>query len=148
VVSVAALLIVASLLFGTGDAGQTRLTIEIRGVPGAEPDRYTLACEPPAGTVRDPGAACRRVTALARAAAAEPMPPSSSFREPRHPSEVYCPPVYGGPEVMVVRGLFAGHPVDGRYTREDGCAMLAYDRMARILGVPASRAGDEDVATL
>jgi hypothetical protein len=97
--------------------------------------------------VRDPAAACRRIAALARAAAAEPMPPPSTVREP-WPSGSYCPSVYGGPEVMVVRGLFAGHPVDGRYTREDGCAMPAYDLMARILGVPASGAGDEDVATL
>jgi hypothetical protein len=36
---------------------------------------------------------------------------------------VFCPPVYGGPEVMRVRGSLAGRPGDGRFTREDGCTL-------------------------
>jgi hypothetical protein len=61
---------------------------------------------------------------------------------------ILCQPVYGGPEVMTVRGSFAGRPIDDRYTREDGCARSAYDTMERILGVPGTGAAGEDATSL
>jgi hypothetical protein len=122
----------------TWDPAATALTIEVRRAPGLEPDRYTLACDPPAGTVSDPAGACRRIAALVEARV-EVWLPEMNAR---------CELVYGGPEVMVVQGRLAGHSVDGRYTREDGCAMSGYDEMARVLGVPASGASPEAAAAL
>jgi hypothetical protein len=58
---------------------------------------------------------------------------------------VFCPPVYGGPEVMRVRGSLAGRPGDGRFTREDGCTLPSCDWMERLLGVPAEDDGVPDL---
>jgi hypothetical protein len=130
---------------GTWDSAATALTIEVRRAPRLEPERYTLACDPATGTVSDPAGACRRIAALV----ADVTPPSDAHLELWAPGLMrVCELVYGGPEVMVVRGWFGGYRVDDRYTREDGCAMSGYDLMARILGVPASGVGAGAAAAL
>jgi hypothetical protein len=141
------MLLAVSAFGGTSDSAATGLTVDVRRAPGLEPERYTLACDPPTGTVPDPAGACRRIAALVKDATS-PSIPRGRIEMWLPGSMVVCQSVYGGPEVMIVRGWLAGHPVYGHYTREDGCAMSGYDRMARILGVPASGAGDEAAATL
>jgi hypothetical protein len=132
------LMLAAPVFAETSTSTATRLTIEIRRAPGLPPERYTLACEPPTGTVPDPAGTCRRLT-------------TSSF-DVRvrwlYGSMEFCQPVYGGPEVMTVRGLLWGLRVDRRLTREDPCAMSAYDALERVFGVPGPAPGDEDAATL
>jgi hypothetical protein len=81
-----------------------------------------LRCDPPTGTVPDPGAACAALAAIAEPFA--PVPPATA-----------CTEIYGGPEVMVVRGTWSGEEVDARLTRVDGCEIERYDRVAGALGV-------------
>ena len=131
----------------TLDPAATSLTIEVRRAPGLEAERYTLACDPPAGSVPDPAGACRRIAKLVGDASSPSMSSRGRGQSWLLGSEVLCEPVCGGPEIMTVRGIFAGQRVDGRFTREDGCAMSAYDQTEWVLGVPGSRAGG-DAATL
>ncbi len=86
---------VAPQLPDPADAQETRLTIEVRRAPEAQPERYTLTCDPPGGTLPDARGACERLTAAAAAFA--PVPPVA-----------VCTQIYGGPEEAAVNGVHRG----------------------------------------
>jgi hypothetical protein len=113
------ILLAGSAFAEASDPAATRLMIEVRRAPGLEPEHFTLACDPPTGTVPSPARACRRIAALVKDAISGEVISSDWEALWLSGSRILCPPVYGGPEVMTVRGSFAGRPVDDRYTRED-----------------------------
>ena len=65
--------------------------------------------------------ACRGLTA----ARLRPVPP-----------DVACTEIYGGPATARVRGTLAGHRVDARFDRTNGCEIARWNRNAALLGRP------------
>ena len=98
----------------------TALTIDVwpQGRGHGEPRRLTLSCDPAAGSVPDPEAACdllrrRGVAALA------PVP-----------RDVACTQIYGGPEQAEVRGSVRGKQVKTTFSRANGCEIGRWDRVS------------------
>ena len=80
----------------------------------------TLTCDPPGGTHPRPEEAC---TALELdPAALEPLPPDS-----------VCTQIYGGPEEAEVVGTLNGEQVNATFSRQNGCEIDRWMRMAGIL---------------
>jgi subtilisin inhibitor-like len=110
----ALLFVVAVLAAGCGsessEAGgpSTSLTITARWAPGAKPIVRTLRCDPVGGTLKNRGAACRRLAALAH-----------PFAET--PADTACTEIYGGPETATVTGTFEGAALSTTFARTDGC---------------------------
>jgi hypothetical protein len=98
--------------------GTTSLRVVYRPVPGAPARMLTLRCNPPAGSVARPAAACRRLATLGRAAFA-PTPAGTA-----------CTQIYGGPQVAVVTGTLGGQRLWARFTRRDGCEVARWSRIS------------------
>ena len=83
--------------------------------------RWTLTCDPAAGTHPRRVAACAR---LDRAGwqAFRPVPPDKA-----------CTQVYGGPQVAIVTGRVAGRAVWARFSRADGCQVARWNRLRSLL---------------
>lgn len=103
-----------------GSTPATRLEVEVLSKPGAEPQRWTLTCEPTGGDHPDPAKACAD---LAR----EPTP----FAPP--PGDAACTQIYGGPQTAVVRGTYQGKAVSVELARTDGCRIAQWDRLGAVL---------------
>ena len=90
--------------------------------------RWTLRCHPPGGTLSRPGVACRRLAAGGPKLFA-PVPP-----------DMACTEIYGGPQKARVVGTVSGRRVWATFTRENGCEIARWDRLAPWLlprgGVP------------
>jgi hypothetical protein len=87
----------APLACTTGDDGSTHLSV-ILGNAGGDKDTYSLACDPPEGTVPNPRALCDALAEHSDTMLAEPDP-------------VLCSAGHGTMYVDV-RGTFRGDPVD------------------------------------
>lgn len=98
----------------------TRLTIELRARPNAEPVTFTLRCDPPGGDHPDPTAACRELDALET-----PFAPV--------PRRVMCTEQYGGPQTATVAGTFRGEQVRAEFDRTNGCEISRWDQHAALL---------------
>jgi hypothetical protein len=80
----------------------------------------TLTCDPPGGTHPNAEEAC---TALqADPSALDPLSPDS-----------VCTQIYGGPEEAEILGTLNGEQVDARFSRQNGCEIDRWMRMAGIL---------------
>ena len=103
-----------------GTAGQTAVTITYwpDGSKTGEKDVWTLRCHPAAGTVARPAVACRRLEGGGRKLVA-PVPASS-----------ICTQIYGGPQVARIIGQIEGRRVFARFTRENGCHIARWNRLA------------------
>jgi hypothetical protein len=112
---------------GSGDAGSGPGTLTIAFSPsgeGGDARELELRCDPPAGTVPDPAGACAELGAME-----DPFAPV--------PGSTACTEIYGGPQVITVRGTWSGRPVDARFSRVDGCQIERYDRLVGALGIAA-----------
>lgn len=102
----------------------TDLTIVLlpggRDKPGRQ--AWTLRCDPPAGSLPDPGAACD-----ALAAAADPFAPV--------PPDTVCTQIFGGYQILDVTGTFRGKAIRATFSRTDGCQIDRFDRIALALGL-------------
>lgn len=49
------------------------------------------------------------------------------------PADVACTQQYGGPETATVQGTLERRPVEGRFSREDGCAIARWETVAPLL---------------
>jgi hypothetical protein len=98
--------------------GTTALRVVYTPSPGARQVVLVLRCDPAAGSVAHPAAACRRLAALGRAAFA-PTPPGTA-----------CTQIYGGPQRAVVTGTLAGRRLWARFLRRDGCEVARWNRVA------------------
>jgi hypothetical protein len=101
---------------GGKPAPETQLTIRVDpDGDGPEPaEQARIAC---------PGedAAC---------AAAEQLRPADF--EPAA-DDVACTQQFGGPQTATVSGSLAGEPVDARFSRQDGCAIARWEKVAPLL---------------
>jgi len=81
----------------------------------------TLTCDPTAGDVADPAAACAQVAAVGTAGFAAPDPGA------------VCTQQFDGPQTATVSGTVAGQPVDASFSRTDGCAISRWDALSELL---------------
>ena len=49
-------------------------------------------------------------------------------------SQVACTQQYGGPETAIVTGTFRGEEVNARFSRENGCEISRWQKVAELLG--------------
>ena len=97
----------------------------------AKPDAngvWTLRCDPPAGSLRQPARACERI-ASGGAKLFAPVPRG-----------IACTQIYGGPQKARVVGTVLGTQVWATFTRTDGCQIGRWQRLSPWLlpagGVP------------
>ena len=100
-----------------------------RGVGKGEPVRWTLRCNPARGTLPRPAAACRRLADVGPGLLS-PIPPKT-----------ICTQVYGGPQVARITGVVAGKRVWVTLTRQDGCRISRWNRLAPWLLPPGGVIG-------
>ena len=101
-----------------------RVTLWTKGVHTGHVRVWTLRCEPAAGSLPRPLAACRRLGRLA-----SPFAPV--------PSGSVCSDIYGGPEVGIVTGALRGSPVHALFKRTDSCQTERWNRVGFLFpGVP------------
>jgi Subtilisin inhibitor-like len=122
----AGLLAMLVLLAGCGEAsdagGDTapRYDLTILYWPeGAAGDsrQATLTCDPDGGSHPDPAGACAAL--LENADALDPVP-----------GDVACTEIYGGDQVATITGS-----VEARFSRENGCEIDRWDRLAPALEI-------------
>jgi Subtilisin inhibitor-like len=94
------------------------LTYWAKGPRTAKPFTWTLRCNPPAGTLRSPRVACRRL-ASGGVRLFAPVP-----------RDAVCTEIYGGPQVARVVGRVNGKRVWARFNRSNGCHIERWDRFA------------------
>ena len=101
-------------------ASTTSLTVTYwaKGPRTAKPITWTLRCNPPGGTLRNPRVACRRL-ASGGVKLFAPVPP-----------DAVCTEIYGGPQVARVVGRVNGKRVWARFNRSNGCHIERWDRFA------------------
>jgi hypothetical protein len=107
-------------------AGAIDLRIAYRESPVAAPTILTLRCDPARGTIRRPGAACKRLRAIGPTAFAAT------------PKNMVCQDIFGGPQTAVVTGTYYGARVWAKLSRSDGCAIARWNRVAFLLPAPDS----------
>jgi hemolysin type calcium-binding protein/WD40 repeat protein len=76
----------------------------------------SLSCDPPAGTVRRPAAACAALANLE-----QPFAPVGAG--------TVCTPVSGGPQQALIRGRYVGGSVYARFSRTDACQIARWQRV-------------------
>jgi hypothetical protein len=104
----------------------SRLVVEVREHPDAEPKRWTLECDPPGGDHPDPAGAC-----AALAASVQPFAPVPEGRR--------CAQIWSGPERAVVSGTWRGRPVHAELSRTDSCEEARWRVLAAVLQPSARR---------
>jgi hypothetical protein len=119
---------------GSGDAGgedtgageapaatgtELTITVWLQGRDGASQE-LTLTCDPPGGTHPRPEEAC--LALQADPSALEPLPADSA-----------CTQIYGGPEEAEIVGTLDGEQVQATFSRQNGCEIDRWMRMAGIL---------------
>ncbi len=87
----------------------------------AERKRWTVRCDPVAGTHPRRAAVCRELSRVGRQA----------FRAV--PQDKACTQIYGGPQVAIVSGRVNGHVVWARLSRADGCQIARWGRIPSLL---------------
>jgi len=103
----------------TSQAG-TSLTITYwsNGTNARDPERWTLRCNPPRGTLARPAVACRKLSEGGRRLFA----PTGG--------DGACTQIYGGPDVARIVGSVKGNRVWATLGRADGCQISRWDRLA------------------
>jgi hypothetical protein len=56
------------------------------------------------------------------------------------PADQACTQIYGGPEKATVKGTLNGVPVDGTFTRANGCEIARWDTMVQLKILPPGSA--------
>lgn len=103
-----------------GDAGAattTELTISLDadGPGDQQPQETKLSC--PGGDA----AACDAIADL-------PEDPTAEI-----PVDQACTEIYGGPDILSVRGTLRGEPVASSFSRSNGCEIERFDRFTDVL---------------
>jgi hypothetical protein len=84
-----------------------------------------LTCDPDGGTHPSPAEACKALQANADALA--PLPPDS-----------ICTQIYGGAQEAEITGVLDGDEIQAAFSRQNGCEIDRWDRMAAVLELGAS----------
>jgi hypothetical protein len=108
------------------EAPATALTITFwpEGRSGAAVEAE-LTCDPPGGTHPAAGEACDALRANADALA--PLPPDS-----------ICTQIYGGDQEAEIAGVLDGEDVQASFSRQNGCEIDRWDRLAIVLQLEPS----------
>jgi hypothetical protein len=101
----------------TSSGTSLRVTYWKNGGDAKETSTWTLRC-PPGGTLPRPAAACKR---LARGGAALFAP---------LPKDIVCTEIYGGPQKARVVGTVGGRRIWATFTRQNGCHIDRWNRLA------------------
>jgi hypothetical protein len=104
--------------------GAEQLTIAVTGSGERGQARsHSLSCDPAGGDHPDPDAACRE---LADAAAeGDPFAPV--------PDDAICTMIDGGPATAEVTGTWRGERVEAEFSRQNGCEIARWDKLATVL---------------
>lgn len=104
---------------GSDQGGATELEIAVDpdGEGKLEPLTATVECE--GGETDDP--VCAAVEEL-------PDDPGAPT-----PPDVACTELYGGPDVLTVKGTLRGAPIDAEMTRGNGCEIERFERFTPLL---------------
>jgi hypothetical protein len=111
----------AGLAGAAGSSSHTAITVtfwESGQRSSADPDVWTLRCDPARGSLPNPSVACKRIEAGGWRLVA-PVPASA-----------ICTQIYGGPQVARVVGFLEGRRVWARFTRENGCQIGRWNRLS------------------
>jgi hypothetical protein len=84
-----------------------------------------LTCDPGGGTHPSPAEACKALRANADALA--PLPPDS-----------ICTQIYGGAQEAEITGVLDGDEIQATFSRQNGCEIDRWERMAAVLELGAS----------
>jgi hypothetical protein len=87
--------------------------------------QWTLRCNPVAGTLPHPAAACTKLGRIPHPFA--PVPPGTA-----------CTDIYGGPQEALVTGKFRGVRIHARFNRRNGCEIGRWDRVKFLFPVRVS----------
>lgn len=111
---------------GTGTGGpaapspaKVALSFTVRKGPASAITRWTLRCDPPGGSLADPGAACTTLLAM-----------KSPFG-PR-PAQTICPMIMASSGQIVVTGTWFGQKVH-RVVVDGGCDLGLFGTLGKIL---------------
>ena len=85
-----------------------------------------LTCDPDGGTHPRPAEACAALRA--DAAALAPLP-----------ADLMCTQIYGGPEEAEVAGMLDGEQIHASFSRQNGCEIDRWDRLAVLLALGSAR---------
>jgi subtilisin inhibitor-like len=126
----AALLLVLSLAAcgdeEVGDPAATNTSIEVTFWPEGrgerEPPTVILECDPAGGSHPRPDEACE--TLYANEDALDPVA-----------GDVACTQIYGGPQEAHIAGVVRGGAVDVMFSRNNGCEIDRWDRLAPLLEI-------------
>ncbi|WP_069813726.1 SSI family serine proteinase inhibitor [Streptomyces sp. TP-A0874] len=106
-------------------AKDDRLTLTISSSGNRALDgTSTLDCHPHGGNHQAARAACDRLDALTRWGK-DPFAPVDP--------DARCTMIYGGPVTARLTGVWAGRPVDARFSRSDGCEIARWDNLRPLL---------------
>jgi Subtilisin inhibitor-like len=111
--------------------GETSLTVVYwaNGADTATPERWTLRCNPPRGTLPRPAVACRRLAADGRKLIAHVGGGQA------------CTQIWGGPQTARVIGRVLGERVWASFSRADGCQISRWQRVSPWLLPPGGVTG-------
>jgi hypothetical protein len=120
VLAVAVLVLGVVSAAAAGSSSRTALTVtywEDGSLPG-DKTVWTLECNPAAGTLKRPAAACRRLA-------------TASWRLFAPVKEgTICTEIYGGPQVALVAGTVQGRRVWAKLQRRNGCEIARWNRVS------------------
>ena len=106
------------------DVAVTELTIRYESAPGTGAQVWTLTCSPGGGSHPDAAAACAMLAQHA-ADGVDPFAPT--------PKNQPCTMIYGGPDVGMVTGTWNGQKVSATFSKENGCEIARWLRVAPML---------------
>jgi len=98
------------------------VTVWAAGQNGGNAQTAVLECEPAGGNHPHPQEACAAL--FAEEDALQPVP-----------GDVACTQIYGGPEEARIAGVVRGNAVDSTFSRNNGCEIDRWDRLAPVLDV-------------
>ncbi|OON79188.1 SSI family serine proteinase inhibitor [Streptomyces tsukubensis] len=103
------------------------LTVTVSHAGGGADGTRELYCHPARGSHTDPRGACDALDKLTRWGK-DPFAPV--------PADSMCTMQYGGPATAQVKGVWAGRPVDARYSRTNGCEIDRWKNLTPVLPDP------------
>jgi hypothetical protein len=121
-------ILVAAVGCGAGQsapaaAPETDLAISFwdQGRERGTPKRWTLRCDPAAGTLPRRATACSKLARLAK-----PFAPT--------PKGMACTDIYGGPQQAVITGTFEGRRIWVQLSARNGCEIARWNRLKFLVG--------------
>jgi len=121
---VAAVAVAVLSLARQGDesaGGTTTLKVAVDAGDGSAVSTWSLTCEPAGGDHPAAAAACAALASV-DAEVFEPLPDGTA-----------CTMIYGGPQTATVTGTLDGSPVDGSFSRDNGCEIDRWERLSALL---------------